>query len=244
MIDSLLTGRPFTSVADLRRRSALSAPVAESLAHVGAMDEIAGVGPPLAAAAGRTAGIAAAAGRAPGSVTAAVRTRRDLLLEVSERWPGSRRLSAGSGLSRHRVADPAAPEQLGLLGTEDLPGLPEYRSSDRVRAELEVLGMDVSDHVIRFYDDLLDLVEVTRAVDLLSYRNGARVRVAGVKVATQTPPVKSGQRIIFLSLDDATGVSDATFFESVHDRCAWTVFHTWLLVVEGTVHRTGKRGCR
>ena len=64
----------------------------------------------------------------------------------------------------------------------------------------------------------------------------------GVKVATQTPPVKSGQRVIFLSLDDATGVSDATFFERVHDRCAWTVFHTWLLVVDGTVHRTGARG--
>jgi error-prone DNA polymerase len=83
---------------------------------------------------------------------------------------------------------------------------------------------------------------VTRAADLLGCRPGRRVRIAGVKVATQTPPVKSGQRIIFLSLDDATGVSDATFFESVHDRCAWTVFHTWLLVVEGTVHRTGRRG--
>jgi error-prone DNA polymerase len=54
--------------------------------------------------------------------------------------------------------------------------------------------------------------------------------------------VKSGQRIIFLSLDDATGVSDSTFFESVHERCAATVFHTWLLVVEGPVHRTGRRG--
>ncbi|MDQ3030291.1 MAG: DNA polymerase III subunit alpha, partial [Actinomycetota bacterium] len=114
--------------------------------------------------------------------------------------------------------------------------------SEKVRAELEVLGIDASIHVIRFYDGLLDTLGVTRAVDLLSYRNGQRVRVAGVKVATQTPPVKSGQRIIFLSLDDATGVSDATFFESVHDRCAWTVFHSWLLVVEGTVHRTGRRG--
>ncbi len=54
--------------------------------------------------------------------------------------------------------------------------------------------------------------------------------------------MRSGQRVIFLSLDDGTGVGDATFFESVHERCAWTVFHTWLLVVEGVVHRTGRRG--
>ena len=63
-----------------------------------------------------------------------------------------------------------------------------------------------------------------------------------MKIATQTPPVRSGQRVIFLSLDDATGIGDSAFFESVHERCAWTVFHSWLLVVEGTVRRTGRRG--
>jgi error-prone DNA polymerase len=206
-IKSLLTGQKFDSVGDVRRRAALSAPVAEALAHAGAFDEI-------------------------GGVDAGVRSRRDVLLEVSERW---------SGLRRHQPAAPEAAEQLSLLEPGP-PGLAGYRPSDRVRAELEVLGMETSRHVVTFYDDLLDVLGVTRTVDLLRLRNGQRVRVAGVKVATQTPPVKSGQRIIFLSLDDATGVSDATFFESVHDRCAWTVFHTWLLVVEGTVHRTGARG--
>ncbi|CAN5228341.1 DNA polymerase III subunit alpha [soil metagenome] len=208
MIDSLLAERPFTGVADLRRRSRLSAPVAEALAHAGALDDL-------------------------GGVTAGSRSRRDVLLEVGERW---------SGLSRFRCRDLAQPEQLELLASDDRPGLSEYRPSERVRAELEVLGLEASTHVIRFYDDLLDLLGVTRTVDLLGCPGGGRLRVAGVKVATQTPPVKSGQRIIFLSLDDATGVSDATFFESVHDRCAWTVFHTWLLVVEGTVRRTGRRG--
>ncbi len=207
MVGSVLAARPFTSVADLRRRSALSAPVAEALAHAGALDEVAGVG--------------------------VGRSRRDVLLEVTERW---------SGLTRHRPTDPSAPEQLGLLAAEEPAALGEYRASERVRAELEILGLDASAHVVRFYDGLLDVLGVTRASDLLSRRGGQRVRIAGVKVATQTPPVKSGQRVIFLSLDDATGVSDATFFESVHDRCAWTVFHSWLLVVEGTVHRSGARG--
>ncbi len=207
-VDGLVVGRPFTSVEDLRRRGYVSAPTVEALTHAGALDVL-------------------------GEVEAGAKTRRDLLLEVSERW---------SGLTRHRVRDLAKPEQLGLLGPEPAPGLREYRPSERVRADLEVLGLEQSRHVMTFYDGLLDHLGVTRTVDLLAMRNGQRVRVAGVKVATQTPPVKSGQRIIFLSLDDGTGVNDATFFESVHDRCAWTVFHTWLLVVEGTVHRTGRRG--
>ncbi|MEX2619929.1 MAG: DNA polymerase III subunit alpha [Egibacteraceae bacterium] len=205
MIQSLLAGRPFTDVCDLRRRAALSAPVAEALAHVGALDGL----------------------RGPGV------TRRDLLLEVTERW---------SGVARHRPTSIGGPEQLGLLPDAGPAGLGEYTASEAVRAELEVLGLDASTPVIRFYDALLDLLGVTRAIDLPATRNRQRVRVAGVKVATQTPPVKSGQRVIFCSLDDATGIADAAFFESVHARCAATVFHSWLLVVEGTVRRAGARG--
>jgi error-prone DNA polymerase len=68
------------------------------------------------------------------------------------------------------------------------------------------------------------------------------VLVAGVKVATQTPPIRSGRRVVFITLDDATGPVDATFFEDAQAGYAATVFHSWLLVVRGTVRRTGPRG--
>jgi len=63
-----------------------------------------------------------------------------------------------------------------------------------------------------------------------------------VKVATQTPPVRSGRRVVFLTLDDATGPVDATFFEDVQGPYAATVFGSWLLLVRGLVRRTGPRG--
>jgi error-prone DNA polymerase len=66
--------------------------------------------------------------------------------------------------------------------------------------------------------------------------------VAGVKVATQTPPIRSGRRVVFLTLDDATGPVDATFFEDAQGPYAATVFHSWLLVVRGELRRTGRRG--
>ena len=66
--------------------------------------------------------------------------------------------------------------------------------------------------------------------------------VAGVKVATQTPPVRSGRRVIFLTLDDATGPVDATFFDDAQGPFAGTVFSSWLLLVRGEVRRTGPRG--
>ncbi|MCW2820848.1 MAG: polymerase subunit alpha, partial [Marmoricola sp.] len=64
----------------------------------------------------------------------------------------------------------------------------------------------------------------------------------GVKVATQTPPIRSGRRVVFLTLDDATGPVDATFFEDAQGPYAATVFGSWLLVVRGELRRTGRRG--
>jgi error-prone DNA polymerase len=45
-----------------------------------------------------------------------------------------------------------------------------------------------------------------------------------------------------LTLDDATGPVDATFFEDVQGPYAATVFHSWLLVVRGVLRRTGRHG--
>jgi len=83
---------------------------------------------------------------------------------------------------------------------------------------------------------------VTWSRDLLRRRNRAELIVAGVKVATQTPPIRSGRRVIFLTLDDGSGPVDATFFEDVQGPYAATVFHSWLLVVRGELRRTGPRG--
>jgi error-prone DNA polymerase len=101
--------------------------------------------------------------------------------------------------------------------------------------------MDVSRHVLTFYDALLDRLGVVRARDLPRLRAGQDVLVAGVKVATQTPAVRSGQRVIFATLDDSTGPVDLAFFESVQDRCAATVFGSWLLVVRGRLRRPEER---
>ena len=146
---------------------------------------------------------------------------------------------------------PAVPEPVDVqlaLDLGDAPeatvpsGLPEMSRAERVRAELDVLGLDVSSHVMDAYAPFLDELGTTRAQDLLGCRSRQEVLVAGVKVATQTPPIRSGRRVIFVTLDDATGPLDATFFEDAQVGYATTVFHSWLLVVRGLVRRTGPRG--
>jgi error-prone DNA polymerase len=121
-------------------------------------------------------------------------------------------------------------------------GLPELSGPERVRAELDILGLDASAHVVEFYAPMLDALGVTRSRDLLKARSRSTVWAAGVKVATQTPPIRTGRRVVFLTLDDSTGPVDATFFEDVQGPYAATVFHSWMLLVRGVVRRTGQRG--
>ncbi|MFE2872535.1 DNA polymerase III subunit alpha [Embleya sp. NPDC059259] len=160
-------------------------------------------------------------------------TRRDLLLHLAD-------LDRLGRAGRHRGG---AELDLGLA--PDAPpatGLPELTAVERVRAELDILGLDADRHVLDFYAPFLADLGITRARDLLNRRNRAELLVAGVKVATQTPPIRTGRRVIFLTLDDATGPVDTTFFEDAQDPYAATLFHSWLLVVRGVLRRTGPRG--
>ncbi len=118
----------------------------------------------------------------------------------------------------------------------------DYSDAEVVKAELEVLGMDASRHIVSFFEPLLADLGVTRTKDLAGLRGGTRVMVAGVKVASQTPAIRSGQRIIFLTLDDATGPVEVTVFESVQPKVAKTVFHAYAMAVWGELRRTGVRG--
>ncbi|RJK96832.1 DNA polymerase III subunit alpha [Vallicoccus soli] len=202
-------------------------------------------GAPGAAGAGPDPAADAAAARAGALARAAVDAE---LVTTRERGrPGADAHRLAARQSRAPRAVEPEPVQLALeLG--DAPdeaqpsGLPEMSGADRVRAELEVLGLDVSRHVVDFYRPFLDELGTTRAPEMRHRRSGSDLLVAGVKVATQTPPIRSGRRVVFVTLDDATGPVDATFFEDAQGPYAATVFHSWLLVVRGVLRRTGPRG--
>jgi error-prone DNA polymerase len=121
-------------------------------------------------------------------------------------------------------------------------GLPDITTNERVRHEVERLGMDITHHMLEFYAPFLNAMGVMRSCDLLAQRSGTEVLVAGVKVALQTPPIRSGRRVIFLTLDDGYGCSDCTFFSDVQTSSAGLLYSTSLILVRGVTRRTGERG--
>jgi error-prone DNA polymerase len=154
--------------------------------------------------------------------------RRDLQLHLTELHRGAR--GGGGG-------------QLPLAGGRKTAsaGLPDLSDAEKLSAELGVLSMDASRNLMDDYREFLGELGVVSARRLRDARHGETVLVAGAKAATQTPPIRSGKRVIFTTLDDGTGLVDLAFFDDSHDACAHTVFHSWLLLVRGVVQRRGPR---
>jgi error-prone DNA polymerase len=162
-------------------------------------------------------------------------THRDLLLHLAD----LQKTSAPS-LSGAQMSLALAPPIL------EASGLPAMSSGEKMANELSRLGMDISEHLLSPYAEFLNAIGATRSCDLLKARSNSAVLVAGVKVALQSPPVRSGKRVLFLSLDDGYGCSDATFFPDVLQsrggEYAQTLYATSLFLVRGVTRRTGERG--
>jgi len=160
--------------------------------------------------------------------------RRDLLLHLQDLY----KLSSTSvrGTATNQMVLALTPPPL------EASGLPRLSSAEEVRHELDLTGMDISRHMMEFYGEFLNHVGAVRSSDLIHKRSGESVLVAGVKVALQMPPIRSGKRVIFLTLDDGHGCNDVTFFEDIQRSSGNLLFRSSLFLVRGEIRRTGPRG--
>ncbi|MGK7221404.1 DNA polymerase III subunit alpha [Kocuria flava] len=210
----IAAGRPYASLADLRERARPGRRTLERLAAVGALD-------------GLLHRSGAAASRA--DLVHALRARAD-----AARPPRA----GGAGEVEGQLA-----LELGDLELRALPAeRPAPSLAERVRTELDLLSVDVSAHLLESWAPLLRALGVTPAERLLELRSRSEVLVAGVRVSTMTPPIRSGRRVVFVSLDDGTGAVDCAFFDDAQERSGRHLFGTRLLLVHGRTRRTGPRG--
>ncbi|MCH9815856.1 MAG: DNA polymerase III subunit alpha [Actinomycetia bacterium] len=259
---AIVASQPYQSLADFWNRAGVSRPTCERLVLAGGFDalhQIPGHAQPgqatrrdLLLQVGDLDRYTRTLNRGRGKRSASQKT---LVTAIANNTggPDTRGLDAMSA-ARSQSQAPASvcdPEELPVqlaLELSDAPrdvvmsGLPEMTPAEKVRAEVDILGMDVSAHIVSFYDTMLQELGVVRAKDLLSCRTQSEILVAGVKVATQTPPIRGGKRVVFVTVDDSTGPVDATFFEAAQGPYASTLFQSWLLLIRGKLRRTGKRG--
>jgi len=122
------------------------------------------------------------------------------------------------------------------------PVLPSPTSREAMASELAMTGISVARHPLSFARERLQKMGVMLRSQLDSLPDGRRVTVAGIVIARQRPPTKSGQTVIFVTLEDETGLIEVTVFERVYQRWGKVIFSSNALVVDGILQKRGRYG--
>jgi error-prone DNA polymerase len=104
--------------------------------------------------------------------------------------------------------------------------------------ERELLSLDLSAHPLDFYSFDNGF---TKMKDLSSIASGETVRIIGSVIRYQTPPTRNGNRVVYVIMEDGTGVADVTVFSDVQEKCGHVLFREGWLIVEGKVQRRGPK---
>jgi len=158
--------------------------------------------------------------------------RRDLLLHLQDLY----KLNGTQKVGQSQLTLELLPPPLTSAG------LPNLTAQERLQSEISVLGMEVSTHLLNSYGEFLNAIGAIKSSDVIKQRSGASLLIAGVKSALQTPPVRSGRRVMFLTIDDGYGCNDVTFFEDAQQSYAQLLRTSNLFLIRGQLRRTGPRG--
>jgi error-prone DNA polymerase len=139
----------------------------------------------------------------------------------------------------------------GAIGIEHLPGalagasrredpvpLPEPSEGEEIVADYHSTGLTLRRHPLALLRRKLERLQVTRAAELAKLKSGREVRVAGIITHRQRPETASG--VVFMSLEDETGVSNLIVWPSVQIAQRQAVFASSMIVVQGELqHEMG-----
>lgn len=126
--------------------------------------------------------------------------------------------------------------------TKSEVNLPEELLDDgrkaRMLVERELLSLDLSAHPLDFYpfDN-----GVTKMKDLPSMATGKTTKIVGSVIGYQTPPTRNGNRVVYVIMEDGTGIADVTVFSDVQEKCGQVLFREDWLEVRGKVQRRGPK---
>ena len=155
---------------------------------------------------------------------------------------GSLKLDRRSGLWNARgLVRGAAPAPLfEAMGLEEGDGnaatlLPATRPSEEVVADYETIRLSLKAHPLSFLRERFARAGFTRAIDVERVREGRRISVAGVVLVRQRPGSAKG--VVFLTLEDETGVANVVVWPKVFERLRPIVMGARMIVVTGRIQR-------
>jgi error-prone DNA polymerase len=100
-----------------------------------------------------------------------------------------------------------------------------------IAADYRGMGLTLGRHPLALLRGKLNRLKAYRATDLATLHSGLKIRVAGIVTHRQRPETASG--VIFMSLEDETGISNLIVWPSVQHSQREALFGARLMVVQG-----------
>jgi len=126
---------------------------------------------------------------------------------------------------------PAGPLFADSLDSGAESPLAPMSASERLNSDFRGTHLTIGKHPMSFHREKMDAIGVTPARELQFVPNGRRARIAGCIICRQRPGTAKG--LLFLSLEDETGVSNAVVMPDVFDRERATILNNAYLVIDG-----------
>ncbi len=118
--------------------------------------------------------------------------------------------------------------------------IPDFTLYERMSHEWDILGFSPTSHPLQFWRKALANQGVFPNSEIKRIRSTRRLlRAAGWIIRPHTPPTKSGETVVFFSLEDETGLLNITVFPRIYERFGHLIFGQPLVVVEGHKDKRG-----
>jgi error-prone DNA polymerase len=125
----------------------------------------------------------------------------------------------------------------GMEPPEPDPGLPAAGAAEEVSADFATTGLSARAHPMAVLRPALANGPVRTARELARLPDRAPVEVAGLVIVRQRPETAKG--IVFVSLEDETGIANLVVMADVYERCRTVVRGAPYLLARGRVERSG-----
>jgi error-prone DNA polymerase len=120
-------------------------------------------------------------------------------------------------------------------GEEPAVALPRMPLCEHVVNDYQTLRLSLKAHPVRFLRDRLEAQRIVSCDELRGMKDGAFVRVAGVILVRQRPGSAKG--VVFMTLEDETGVANAVVWPKTLERYRKIVMGARLVLVCGRIQR-------
>ena len=144
--------------------------------------------------------------------------------------------------NRRRLLWSLTPSRRGNAAIKGAREVPDFTDAEKVELERALLGIEVSGSRMGFLRSSLSRRGVITVDEVRNADEGQEVLLAGSVVCPHRPPTRSGKKVVFLSLEDETGLADVVVFYDTYRKYGHLIFpHSQEpILVGGHVQRRGE----